>query len=34
VEAHQQVWRAAFPEAEIDRALELAPNLDVMFQAV
>jgi hypothetical protein len=34
VEAYQQVWRAAFPEAEIDRALELAPSVDLMFQAV
>jgi fructosamine-3-kinase len=34
VQAYQQVWRAAFPEAEIDRALELAPPVDLMFQAV
>ena len=34
VEAYRQVWRAAFPEAEIDRALELAPSVDLMFQAV
>jgi fructosamine-3-kinase len=34
VDAYQQVWRAAFPDAEIERALELAPTVDLMFQAV
>jgi fructosamine-3-kinase len=34
VEAYRQVWCAAFPDAEIDRALELAPTVDLMFQAV
>jgi fructosamine-3-kinase len=34
VDAYRQVWHAAFPGAEIDRALELAPTVDLMFQAV
>jgi hypothetical protein len=34
LDAYQQVWRAAFPDAEIERALELAPTVDLMFQAV
>jgi fructosamine-3-kinase len=34
VDAFRRVWHAAFPDAEIDRALDLAPNVDLMFQAV
>jgi fructosamine-3-kinase len=34
LDAYEQVWRAAFPDAEIERALELAPTVDMMFQAV
>ena len=34
VDAYTSVWHAAYPDAEIDRALEVAPMVDLMFQAV
>src|SRR5690606_14942380 len=32
--AYAARWRAAFPEADTDRALELAPLADLVFQVV
>lgn len=34
MQAHARPWRDAFPEADVDRALELAPLADLVFQTV
>ena len=34
MQAHAQPWRDAFPAADVDRALELAPLADLVFQTV
>ena len=34
MQAHAQPWREAFPDADVDRALELAPLADLVFQTV
>jgi hypothetical protein len=33
-QAYAQPWREALPEADVDRALELAPLADLVFQTV
>jgi hypothetical protein len=34
MQAHARPWREVFPEADVDRALELAPLADLVFQTV
>lgn len=34
MQAHARPWRDAFPDADVDRALELAPLADLVFQTV
>jgi hypothetical protein len=34
MQAHARPWRDAFPAADVDRALELAPLADLVFQTV
>ena len=31
---YAEQWRSAYPDAEIDRALQLAPLVDLVFQAI